>query len=133
MRSIQAFGMREATNEILDSSGLYITHLFRSDQVFLRSDWEKHLVSITRPQTTRLQLFRPATLDLILTKMMRGEDAQDLADIRFMVQHDKITTAQVESAFSAVVLPEMIELRDAFKRAQPCVRKIVQDAELNRF
>ena len=46
-------------------------HLFEADQVFLRRDWERHLVPITRPPTRWLRLFRPATLDLILTKMMR--------------------------------------------------------------
>jgi hypothetical protein len=61
---------QEATNSELRSRGLYITHLFRSDQVFLRRDWENHLVPITRPPLQWLRLFRPATLDLILTKMM---------------------------------------------------------------
>jgi len=38
-------------------------------------------------------LFRlpPATLDLILTKMMRGEDSQDMEDRAFLIQHDRIT------------------------------------------
>jgi hypothetical protein len=45
-----------------------------------------------------------------------------------MVRHDKITIAQLETAFAEALIPEMVELRDAFKRAQPHVRKIVQDA-----
>ena len=35
---------QEATNRELRPLGLYITHLFRADQVFLRRDWEQHLV-----------------------------------------------------------------------------------------
>ncbi len=53
-----------ATNDALRTSGLYITHLFRADQVFLRRDREQHLVPVTRPVTRWLRLFRPATIDL---------------------------------------------------------------------
>lgn len=35
-----------ATNTQLRPKGLYITHLFRADQVFLRPHWEQHLVPI---------------------------------------------------------------------------------------
>src|SRR5437879_2341734 len=78
---------QEATNNDLRPKGLYITHLFRADQVILRRDWERHLVPITLPPMRWLRLFRPATLDLILTKMMRGVDPQDMADIAFMLRH----------------------------------------------
>src|SRR5262245_58145403 len=63
---------QEATNRELQKEGLYITHLFAADQVFLRRDWEQHILPINRPTTRWLRLFRPATLDLILSKMMRG-------------------------------------------------------------
>ncbi|HAB15354.1 MAG TPA: hypothetical protein DCE44_02775, partial [Verrucomicrobiales bacterium] len=115
---------QEATNAELEPDGLYITHLFRADQIFLRRDWEQHLVAITRPPTRWLQLFRPATLDLILTKMMRGDDPQDMADVEFLIRHDHITAAQVESAMAEVVLPELAELREAFAQAQPRVREL---------
>ena len=42
---------QEGTNRELEKDGLYITHLFEADQVFLRRDWEQHLVAITRPAT----------------------------------------------------------------------------------
>src|SRR6266576_3120330 len=42
---------QEATNRELEKDGLYITHLFEADQVFLRADWEQHLVPIHRPPT----------------------------------------------------------------------------------
>ena len=53
---------QETTNTELRPKGLYITHLFRADQVFLRRDWERHIVPITRPPTRWLRLLRPATL-----------------------------------------------------------------------
>ena len=74
---------QEATNLGLRPKGLYITHLFRADQVFLRRDWEQHLVAITRPPTRCLPLLRPATLDLILTKMMRGDAPQKIRSTTF--------------------------------------------------
>src|SRR5437016_4765840 len=49
---------QEATNRELENEGLYITHLFQSDQIFLRRDWEKNLIPITRPPTRWLRLFR---------------------------------------------------------------------------
>jgi hypothetical protein len=119
---------QEATNRELRPHGLYLTHLFRADQVFLRRDWEQHLVPITRPVLRWLRLFRPATLDLILTKMMRGDDAQDLADIGFLIRHDSITPAQVETALTEVVLPDLSELCEAFAKAKPLVRELARQA-----
>jgi len=114
---------QEATNQELRPKGLYITHLFRADQVFLRSDWEQHMIPVTRPALLRLRLFRPATVDLILTKMMRGDDPQDLADIEFMIRHDRISPAELEGALGQAVIPDLVELRDAFERAKPLARE----------
>ena len=75
-----------------------------------------------------LRLFRPATPDLILTKMMRGDDPQDMADIAFLIRNDRITPQQVESAIAEVVLPDLVELRDAFERAKPRVRELARKA-----
>ena len=118
---MQFWDARDATNAELKKDGLYITHLFMDYQVFLRRQWEKEIVAITRPPMRWLRLFRPATLDFILTKMMRGNDEQDMADIAFMIRRDGITVGQIESAFADAVIPEMQELRDAFERAKPAV------------
>jgi len=119
---------QDAANRELEKEGLYITHLFEADQIFLRRDWEQHLVPVTRPPTRWLRLFRPATLDLILTKMMRGDDPQDLADIAFLIRHDQVTPAQIESAMAEAVIPDLSELRDAFERARPLVRELARQA-----
>lgn len=115
----------DLTNQKLESKGLYITHLFQEDQVFLRPEWEQHIVPVLRPPTRWLKLFRPATIDLILTKMMRGDDPQDMADVDFLIRHDQITAAQMEPAFATVRMPDIQELRDAFARALPVVRKLL--------
>jgi hypothetical protein len=50
---------QEATNSELRGKGLYVTHLFCADQVFLRRDWERHLLPIARPPTRWLpNIFR---------------------------------------------------------------------------
>src|SRR5436190_22017478 len=42
---------QEAANRELHSRGLYITHLFPADQLFLRRDWERYILPMTRPET----------------------------------------------------------------------------------
>lgn len=117
----------DRTNQILSSKGLYITHLFVEDQVFLRSNWESHIVPITKIPTRFLKLYRPDVIDLILTKMMRGNDTLDMADIQFLLVAGKVTMAQMEEAFSVVRLPEDIpEFHEAFQRALPIVKKMIE-------
>lgn len=89
----------------------------------IRPEWEQHIVAVARPPTRWLRLFRPATIDLILTKMMRGCDEQDMSDVEFLVRHDHITAEQMEPAFASVRMPDIQELRDAFDRALPAVRR----------
>lgn len=113
-------------NEQLKKEGLYMTHMFVESQVFLRPDWAEHIVPVLRPETRWLKLFRPHSIDLILTKMMRGDDPQDMEDISFIVRHDGITLADMEPAFANVRMPEVVELRDAFDRALPVVRGILE-------
>jgi len=119
---------RDAVNERFKSEGLYITHLFPENDVFLRRDWAKQILPITRLQLNHLKLFRPATVDLVLTKMMRGNDEEDMADAEFIILHDRITKSQLLEAFSQMKQIELAELRDAFERAKPVVLKLARDS-----
>jgi hypothetical protein len=79
--------------------------------------------------TTRfLKLFRPHAIDLILAKMMRGNDSHDMDDISFLVRRDNVSMHELEVAFASVRMPDVPELHDAFDRALPVVRKILQAA-----
>lgn len=111
----------EAANAELAARGLYITHLFSEREIFLRHDWLKHIHPVPRPNLRQLKLFRPATIDLVLTKMMRGSDPQDMADAEFMIRHDRIKEAQLLEAFGQMKPIELVELRDTFARAKPLV------------
>jgi hypothetical protein len=116
----QFWAARDATNMELAERGLYITHLFSETDVFLLPDWLNRRVPIPG-QFTHLKLHRPASLDLILTKMMRGADPEDLADIEFLMDYEPVTEAQLRTAFERLRLPDIQELRDAFRAAQPKV------------
>lgn len=118
---------RDAVNEAFKSKGIYITHLFPENEVFLRREWLKHIVPITRLPLNWLKLFRPATIDLVLTKMMRGNDEQDMADAAFIIRHDCITESQLLEAFSQMKPIELAELRDAFERAKPQVLRLASE------
>lgn len=120
----------DRTNHALQPKGLYITHLFSEDQVFLRPDWQLHIAPISRPVTRYLKLFRPHALDLILTKMMRGNDDLDMADIRFLMAQQNITTSQVDAAIKNARIPDIVELEEAFVRAIPIVRAIASVSAL---
>jgi hypothetical protein len=54
------------------------------------------------------------------------DNAQDLADIAFLLRHDRITPDQIESALADSVIPDLTELRDAFERAKPLVRELAR-------
>jgi len=60
--------------------------------------------------------------------MRRGDDPQDMADIAFMIRHDRVTPDKVEGAIADAVIPDLAELREAFERAKPRVREMVRQA-----
>ena len=129
----QFWDSQAAVNAKLDREGLYMTHLFGERQVFLRRQWESEILPVLRPPLKFLRLFRPATIDLILTKMMRGNDEQDMQDVDFMIRHDRITQQQIEDAFRDAVIPEGVELRDAYDRARPTVLTLARKAAVDGF
>jgi hypothetical protein len=129
----QFWDSQAAVNTKLDREGLYMTHLFGERQVFLRRQWESEILPVLRPPLKFLRLFRPATIDLILTKMMRGNDEQDMQDVDFMIRHDRITQQEIEDAFRDAVIPDIVELRDAYALARPTVLALAQKAAADGF
>ena len=73
-----------------------------------------------------MKLLRPASLDLVLTKMMRGADPEDLADIEFLLRNEPVKASELRAAFDNVRLPDIQELHDAFRAAQPRVLALAQ-------
>ncbi len=118
---------KDRVNEQFEDKGLYITHLFGEEQVFLRKNWAEHIVPVTRPPTRHLKLFRPSAIDLVLTKMMRGDDRQDMDDAAFLIRHERISTSQLQEAFRNANLTDIVELHDAFERARPIVLSVAAE------
>ena len=103
----------ERTNEQLRASGLYLTHLFLDSQVILRPEWLDQVVPVHLGGLRHLTLFRPATTDLILTKMMRI-DPQDREDIRFLLGQGDCNPVTLTAALSEARIPPVPEIADAF-------------------
>jgi hypothetical protein len=120
-QDVQFWEALAQTNQELEPEGLYITHLFQEDQVFLRREWAGEIVPIRLETVNHLVLFRPATIDLILTKMMRGRDPEDMKDIRFLLGVEPISRIRMQNAFSSMRPIETPELQDAFLLAMPLV------------
>ena len=112
----------DATNRELEPQGLYmtLTHLFPDDQVILTPDWLGRIVEIPSAEWKLARVHRPATLDLILTKMMR-EDPHDLADVGFLLRQEAIGPDSLGAAFAAARVPAFEEIERAFAANQPRV------------
>lgn len=117
----------QAVNEELAGLGIYLTHLFEEQQIILRPDWFPHRVVVQRPKLEHLRLFRPATLDLILSKMMRGGDPQHMEEIQWMISHDRLTRAELEAAFSVARVPDDPDILASFETAKPLVIAMTSD------
>lgn len=110
----QFWNALDATNEELQDSGLYLTHLFADSQVILSDDWLSNIVPISSPEFEFLNLYRPATQDLLLTKMMRI-DPQDRSDMEFLLENGNLSTsAQLDALFRRAKIPPISEIQDAF-------------------
>ena len=121
---------QQATNAELSGDGLYLTHLFRESEVILQPNWLTRLVKLPLP-LSKLTVYRPAVIDLILTKMARG-DEQDLEDIDFLLKQEPIPAQALREAFARARIPDVTEMRELFLAAQPKVLKLAADVEANR-
>jgi hypothetical protein len=106
----------QCTNLELEPDGLYLTHLFRETDVILQPDWLERRLRLD-VGLRMLTVFRPATIDLILTKMARA-DEDDLQDIRFLLRQESLTREQLKAAFARARVPDVPEIQELFNRAQ---------------
>ena len=109
----------QRTNRELEPDGLYLTHLFREVDVILQPDWLDRRQRLD-VDLQKLAVFRPATIDLILTKMARADD-DDLQDIECLLRQESLTRDQLEMAFARARVPDVPEIQELFKHARPKV------------
>lgn len=119
----------DLTNKKLSASGLYLSHLFTDRQVALTPDWLSKIVPVPSGGYKYLQLFRPSAHDLILTKMMRN-DREDIEDISFLMEQEKVSPSLLDAAFKSVPQIEISEQQIIFEEMQPVVRKMALAYEL---
>jgi hypothetical protein len=112
----------ELTNSQLEPTGLYITHLFTEDQVILSPTWLDKLEPIELNDLKQLKLFRPSTLDLMLTKMMRI-DPQDRADLNYLFHQLGADTSSLSGYLDNAMIPDLEEIKDAFQQNRIWVGK----------
>jgi hypothetical protein len=114
----------DVTNAELSPVGLYMTHLFEETQVILRPDWLGRRRKLVIPGLEKLTLWCPDVIDLILTKMMRGADIQDMADVKFLLETGRIPLHELSEAIHSALVPQIPEIETAFQCAIPIVLKL---------
>lgn len=125
--NIDFWDAQQKTNAELEPSGLYITHLFRELEIILTPDWitRRLPISLALPKLT---VYRPSTLDMILSKMARG-DENDLDDIAFLLHQEAFSEEQLRHAFVRARVPKVPEIQSLFLAAQPRVLALLSQTQ----
>jgi hypothetical protein len=100
----------EATNRELEPQRLYLTHIWGPEQLPLSPHWRSQVRNISMNGLQHLRVSCLGPLDLILSKLARGDDA-DLADIAWVVQMENLEPNLIlESVKTAQVPPILTEV-----------------------
>ena len=113
----------EKTNAQLAPSGLYLSHIFDEEQLIIRPGWYTQKQPIDLPEIRKIVLYRPATLDLILTKMARAEDPEDRRDIFAMISLDDLSPQVVRQAIADARVPDVPDLIEQFHRSKAFIEE----------
>jgi hypothetical protein len=122
----------ESANKELEPEGLYITHIFPEREVTLTPEWKQHTVRLETPDLEKLRVSRPRVLDLVISKMGRG-DAQDLEDVHGLLRLEHkmtgktITAAEVQAAAGRARVPPVY--REIFPEARRRIVAVAQEVE----
>ncbi|HWL53223.1 MAG TPA: DUF6036 family nucleotidyltransferase [Chthoniobacteraceae bacterium] len=122
----------EAANREMEPDGLYISHIFPEQEVTLTPEWQNHLMFLPIAGLERLKVWRPRMLDLIVSKMGRG-DAMDLEDVRQMVRLERevfgsrVTSAELMAAADRAIVPAVY--REIFPKARDVIIQAVREME----
>ncbi len=112
----------ERTNDLLKGSDLYLGHIFLETQIILGNNWKERRARIVLPGADNLILFRPSSLDLLLSKMARADDPTDRADILQLIAHEHFSPETVENAFEIAHCPPEPDLIEQFEKAKAFIR-----------
>jgi hypothetical protein len=115
----------ERTNELLRSSELYLSHIFLENQIILGDRWIERRVPIMLSGADKLALFRPSSVDLLLSKMARADDPADRADILALIERERFSRDIIERAFEAARCPHDADLLEQFEKSKRFIRSTV--------
>lgn len=80
------------------------------------------VVRLPSDSLKHLGLHRPATEDLILTKMMRI-DPQDREDIGFLLKQADLSEERLKHALETAIIPAVSEIKKAFEENKKWLRQ----------
>ena len=121
-----------AVNRELEPDGFHVTHIFPEREVVLSANWEERSEVVDGPWRN-LRIRRPQVLDLILSKMGRG-DAQDVDDARAMLRAERaagrarITAEMIARAAAGAHIPDVY--REIFPRARDAILAAAREEDL---
>lgn len=120
-------------NQELAAKRLFITHIFPESEVVLTPEWKHGTVAMPNAKLANLCLSRPSILDLVLSKMGRG-DVQDQADVRSMLRVQREiylcgpTANEIAAAAQRAHVPEVY--RDIYPQASAQIIAAAREFEL---
>lgn len=112
----------ETANKELEPEGLYVTHIFPEREVTLTSEWQDHLVRLETPALKHLSIARPRVLDLIVSKMGRG-DVQDIDDVRTLLQLEQEVTRRTITADEISAAAERARVPAVYQEIFPAAKQ----------
>jgi len=89
--------------------------------IILSNGWYEKIERLAL-RLKKVVLYRPSTLDLILSKTARADDPEDRADILELIRREKIDLSTIENAFEEARIPEIEDLQTQFEKAKAWIR-----------
>lgn len=107
----------EATNAELNPRGLYLTHIFGPEQEILAPNWQRRCGPVVLSGLSRLQVSALGPMDLILTKLGRGDEG-DFDDIRFLLETGQVERSSLREGLAQAMVPDILAEAFADSRAR---------------
>lgn len=98
----------EATNRELEPRQLYLTHIWGPEQIPLTPSWRAATRRVAVSGLSRLTVTALGPLDLITSKLARGDD-DDLADVAWVMGHEGLSAATVSDALARAIVPDVLQ------------------------
>jgi hypothetical protein len=113
----------EATNRELEPTGLYLSHVWGPEQQILTPRWRESCRRLPPDPGWRwLEVEVLGPLDIVVGKLARA-DAEDLEDIRFLIDRESLAPSQVLQAIAEAVVPAI--LAEAFASNRPKLEALI--------